>query len=1017
MNILSNAKDGSKVGDNTSVGLFIPLPDALAKQYPSLGDTDKSVPHVTFLVIGDVPETKEVEFLGILQKAFKGTVFSSVTATIGPLDYFDNPDHKVAFTQIQFDKELSELRRRLVLELLDAGFEIIDRSPLLYHPHTTLAYLDSKEDEYKDTLPTGKWDFNSIEVWGLGKVHTVLFGGSLTKVSSKSNAIPLMKFLARVAKKLGVAEHIYVVGGAVRNFVIQKSIKDVDVVIDSVALRGKDSEWFAKQIQHDIPAATSLVTNQYGVAILTIKGDFIFDGQNLNGEVIEIANARKESYGGESGKGYKPHMVEPATIEEDIVRRELNFNTLMWRLLDLANGPDKAEIIDLTGCGLKDLKEGVMNCPRDPDLVFKDDPSRMLRVVKFLIKYGFKPSSDIVSSIKRNAQWIKNIPSSHLSNMLIELVFGGSTGKRALLEMDKLGMLGVIREIARDDKTFRNALGNWAEKHADLVFLFDLMDMGMPVGKSLSFLSDSEKQRVREISVTMNSDESRYFVSVLNQPGKVSDTEAISEEFGLRGKDIQRVTNIARQLILKDPSIIGHPDMLNNRIRGGLSLISKQAKADIDLNAQMRSVWSRLENLRDSVNSAYDWYREIGYTPEELASSLKIPSNVKKSAMYLVRAVNFLIRGIMEQREIPKLDLKRFNLIAKFFGSMSQGPRKNLEDWVEKTESYLKFLDRAVYGWEILSEERHPDSVFKLGPFTVRNVAGMDSKNLEVLTKAILESIRMMKKVGLPGIERIFYGDINIVADIRKSKTLAWYNPKEDDVYIRAKQPKKQDFLVTLMHEFSHRYWDKVAPSPLKMCWAGHHIQLLKGMKGPEVKPYDVGDRLPIRAEGARRGWRPTLVEIRPYTYVYDVLLKDGSKEIREILKSRLAGTLKSKAFPTPYSKTDEEEHFCESVALEAAGKLGKWHSDELHKCLDNPTAKLARQYLISRVAATFTVNEGDSVFYGKYKNKKGIITGFSTNEKGDVLVTIEPQPKGRKQDKVLKLFTVRPDSNKEGVV
>lgn len=63
------------------------------------------------------------------------------------------------------------------------------------------------------------------------------------------------------------------------------------------------------------------------------------------------------------------------------------------------------------------------------------------------------------------------------------------------------------------------------------------------------------------------------------------------------------------------------------------------------------------------------------------------------------------------------------------------------------------------------------------------------------------------------------------------------------------------------------------------------------------------------------------------------------------------------------------------------------------------------------RVAKTFTINEGQPIWYGKYKNKKGIIDGFSTNDKGDTLITVEqvPNESGRKQPKEMKLFKIRP--------
>jgi len=59
--------------------------------------------------------------------------------------------------------------------------------------------------------------------------------------------------------------------------------------------------------------------------------------------------------------------------------------------------------------------------------------------------------------------------------------------------------------------------------------------------------------------------------------------------------------------------------------------------------------------------------------------------------------------------------------------------------------------------------------------------------------------------------------------------------------------------------------------------------------------------------------------------------------------------------------------------------------------------------------AKTFKIEVGDPIWYGKYKNKKGIVKGFKGNDKGDTIVVIEPDPKGRKQNKELKLFKIRP--------
>lgn len=365
----------------------------------------------------------------------------------------------------------------------------------------------------------------------------------------------LMKFLGNVANRLNVGDHVYVVGGAVRNWVLGHPIKDVDVVIDSVALQGKDSEWFAKHLSRMIPVETSLATNQYGVAILTIKGDWYLQGHNMKGEVIEIANARKESYGGSVGKGYKPSEVVPATIHEDLVRRELSFNTLLWRLKDLESGPEKAEILDLTGCGLPDLKSGLMRCPASPDKTFQDDPSRILRMIKFAVRYGFTLTPDTEASLRRNVRSIKNAPHSAISNILLETVLGGPNPTKALQMMDDLGILDVIREMVTENKPFRQAVLNWAENQKFDLF-FELLDMGLITDDRLKFLPKEQRSLFRMNVLSMSPLEAETFFEVLRQPSKIFDAPRLMAELGIKPAGMKDLVTKARNLLLADPKLM-----------------------------------------------------------------------------------------------------------------------------------------------------------------------------------------------------------------------------------------------------------------------------------------------------------------------------------------------------------------------------------------------------------------------------------------------------------------------------
>ena len=399
---------------------------------------------------------------------------------------------------------------------------------------------------------------------------------------SESPHTALMKFLAATAIKLDVAKHIYVVGGAVRNFVIDKPIKDIDVVVDSVALKGKDSEWFAKQLQRVISVRTNLTTNQYGVAILTISDDWDLDGFPMKGEVIEIANAREESYGS-GGKGYKPSDVTPASIQADVYRREFTFNTLMWRLSDLAKGPDKAEIVDITGCGLSDLKAGVMACPSNPDKTFSDDPTRMLRAIKFLLRYGFKVEGGVADAIRRNANKLRNAPQEAIAMLLMGEILHEKTAAQALKAMKDLGLLAVLAEMLDQDKAFARTMANWANDKS-VMHLFDLLDHGLPLATPMSFLTPTEQDTLRKIAVGMPSGEAEELLGVLRQPTKaLGDKDfmpKLAAERGVSPKNMgplaAKVNAAIKAAILDKPSLLKQPDTLKEIARASVVVTERR---------------------------------------------------------------------------------------------------------------------------------------------------------------------------------------------------------------------------------------------------------------------------------------------------------------------------------------------------------------------------------------------------------------------------------------------------------
>ena len=156
----------------------------------------------------------------------------------------------------------------------------------------------------------------------------------------------------------------YVVGGFVRDRLLGRTSKDIDVVCV-----GSGIELATKLSEKLRPAPRLVVFQRFGTAMLKHK--------ELE---IEFVGARKESYRSESRKP----AVENGTLEDDLNRRDFTINALAVSL----NKHNFGSLIDSFG-GLDDLNSKRIVTPLDPGKTFSDDPLRMLRAIRFSSQLDF----------------------------------------------------------------------------------------------------------------------------------------------------------------------------------------------------------------------------------------------------------------------------------------------------------------------------------------------------------------------------------------------------------------------------------------------------------------------------------------------------------------------------------------------------------------------------------------------------------------------------------------------------
>lgn len=172
-------------GDGSMVGLQIVLPESLAVKFPKLSE-DNTPPHVTLLYVGEVKGERQQELVDIVNDILSRE--SPCVAKLSGLDFFpDVPnDRRIYHMHVDFSLPMASIRNRIVEALKDAGFELKDRSPGVWFPHVTLSYDYGLHEEYRGPIPTGSWEFDTVNIWGMAKETNIILGGRQSKDSPKT---------------------------------------------------------------------------------------------------------------------------------------------------------------------------------------------------------------------------------------------------------------------------------------------------------------------------------------------------------------------------------------------------------------------------------------------------------------------------------------------------------------------------------------------------------------------------------------------------------------------------------------------------------------------------------------------------------------------------------------------------------------------------------------------------------------------------------------------------------------
>ena len=237
-----------------------------------------------------------------------------------------------------------------------------------------------------------------------------------------------LAFLSQLVKKGPFANRVFLAGGAPRDMQLGADPKDLDVLVKGDSNAGIDfATWATKEIGNYKEGSNPVIYPRFFTAKFTLKG-VTHDGIDLSDVDVEAVAPRKEKY----TPGSRKPEVSAGELGDDVNRRDFTVNSLLH---DLTTG----EVLDLTGMGKDDIKKGIIRTPLDPDVIFTDDPLRILRAVRFAAKYNWKLPMFMLRSIRKNAASLKNISRERIHDEVNKMLLTNNAGKAMrLLKVLKL---------------------------------------------------------------------------------------------------------------------------------------------------------------------------------------------------------------------------------------------------------------------------------------------------------------------------------------------------------------------------------------------------------------------------------------------------------------------------------------------------------------------------------------------------------------------------------------------------
>lgn len=354
----------------------------------------------------------------------------------------------------------------------------------------------------------------------------------------------LLRKVGDIADEAGYS--VYLVGGIVRDLLLNYRNLDVDVVVEGDAIE------FARIVSSELNARVR-PHHKFGTAVLVLP----------NGFRVDFASARAEFY----EKPAALPQVEPTSIRQDLARRDFAINAMAVSL----NAKDYGKLLDYFN-GQRDLKNGRIRILHN--LSFIEDPTRIFRAVRFEQRFGFKIESETEELLRKaiDMELVGHLSEARLREELM-LILSEDAPFRIIKRLEELGALKIFDPDIEANNQLKASFRRIDEAAKELDHHF-----AYPVKKRLIYLAailrNFDKKRLEMWSERMRlkkSDRTILSELVIDVPGVV---EKISETARMKNSELYEYLHILSPEALIFAHAIASKDKVRKKVHLYLSNLS-----------------------------------------------------------------------------------------------------------------------------------------------------------------------------------------------------------------------------------------------------------------------------------------------------------------------------------------------------------------------------------------------------------------------------------------------------------